>query len=95
MHWLVCFDIQDDRSRARISRYLEKVGVRVQGSVFEVILRKESHRTRLIKSLQAILARCEEPGADIRFYKMNEQTIAQSHTLEGKAVMQFPKSIVL
>jgi CRISPR-associated protein Cas2 len=95
MHWLVCFDIQDDRSRSRISRYLEKVGVRVQGSVFEVILRKESQRTSLIKALKKILAQCEDPGADIRFYRMNEQTIAASHTLEGKAVMQFPKSIVL
>jgi CRISPR-associated protein Cas2 len=95
MYWLVCFDIQDDRTRSRISRYLEKVGVRVQGSVFEVVLRKESQRTRLIKSLKGILAQCEEAGADIRFYRMNEQTIAASHTLEDKPVMQFPHSIVL
>ncbi len=95
MHWLICFDIQHDPTRARVSRYLEKVGVRVQGSVFEVVLRKESHRNRLIKSLKAIIARCEDAGADIRFYRMNEQTIAMSHTLEGKAVMQFPSSIVV
>ncbi|MCI4412055.1 MAG: CRISPR-associated endonuclease Cas2 [Thiotrichales bacterium] len=95
MHWLVCFDIQHDRTRSRVSRYLEKVGVRVQGSVFEVILRKESQRNRLIKSLQGIIAQCEEPGADIRFYRMNDQTIAMSHTLDGKPVMQYPKAIVL
>lgn len=95
MYWIVCFDIQHDLTRARVSRYLEKVGRRVQGSVFEVVLRKESQRTRLIKSLQSILARSENPGADIRFYRMNEQTIAASHTLEGQPVMHFPKSIVL
>ncbi len=95
MYWLICFDIQDDRTRTRVSRYLEKVGVRVQGSVFEVVLRKESQRNRLIKSLQRIIADCEEPGADIRFYRMNEQTIAMSHTLEGKMVMRFPKSVIL
>lgn len=95
MFWLVCFDIQDDRTRNRISRYLERVGVRVQGSVFEVVLRSEGQKSRLQRSLKKILARCDEPGADIRFYYFNEQTIALSHTLEAKPVMQFAQSIVV
>ena len=41
MYWLVCFDIQHDKARTRVSRYLEKVGTRVQGSVFEVVLRRK------------------------------------------------------
>jgi CRISPR-associated endonuclease Cas2 len=40
MYWLICFDIEHDKTRNRVSRYLDKVGVRVQGSVFEVVLRK-------------------------------------------------------
>jgi CRISPR-associated endonuclease Cas2 len=95
MHWLVCFDVQDDRTRSRISRYLETVGVRVQGSVFEVVLRKESHKNRLVKALRKIISECDEAGADVRFYRMNAQTIAMSHTLENAPVMQFPKSIVI
>jgi len=95
MYWLICFDIEHDKTRNRVSRYLDKVGVRVQGSVFEVVLRKESQRTSLIKALNKIVAQSNEAGADIRFYKLNEQTIAASHTLEGKAIMQFPSSILL
>jgi CRISPR-associated endonuclease Cas2 len=95
MYWLICFDIEHDKTRNRISRYLEKVGVRVQGSVFEVVLRKESQRNSLMKALKKIVAQNEDAGADIRFYKLNEQTIAASHTLEGKAIMQFPASVVL
>ena len=95
MHWLVCFDIQHDKARTRVSRYLEKVGTRVQGSVFEVVLRKESQKTRLMKALSKIIDTYEDAGADIRFYKMNPQTIAASHTLLGNNVMQFPMSIVV
>lgn len=62
MHWLVCFDVQDDRTRTRISRYLETVGRRVQGSVFEVVLRKESHKNRLVKALRKIISECDEAG---------------------------------
>lgn len=95
MYWLICFDIDHDKVRNRISRYLEKVGKRVQGSVFEVVLRKESQRTRLMKALQKIIDQYDDVNADIRFYKMNLQTIQASHTLTGQKIMQFPASIVL
>jgi CRISPR-associated endonuclease Cas2 len=95
MYWLICFDIEHDKARTRISRYLEKVGKRVQGSVFEVVLPKESQRTRLIHALQKILDHYQNPGADIRFYRMNPQTIQASHTLSGRAVMEFPASMIV
>lgn len=95
MYWLICFDIEHDKARTRVSRYLEKVGVRVQGSVFEVVLRKESQRTKLINALKKIIDQYEDAGANIRFYRMNTQTIQASHTLSGGTVMQFPASIVL
>ena len=48
-----------------------------------------------MKALSKIIDTYEDAGADIRFYKMNPQTIAASHTLLGNNVMQFPMSIVL
>lgn len=35
MFWLVCFDIVDDRTRARVVKVLQGYGRRVQKSVFE------------------------------------------------------------
>jgi CRISPR-associated endonuclease Cas2 len=95
MYWLICFDIEHDKARTRISRYLEKVGTRVQGSVFEVVLRKESQRTRLLAALQKIIDQYDDAGANIRFYRMTPQTIQASHTLSGGKVMQFPASMIL
>lgn len=36
--YVVAYDIADDRRRAKIARYLEAMGGRVQGSVFEAYL---------------------------------------------------------
>lgn len=38
MRWIICYDVTDDRRRREVSRLLEAVGDRVQGSVFEALL---------------------------------------------------------
>lgn len=35
--WLLCYDVADDRRRARLAAFLERSGERVQESVFEVL----------------------------------------------------------
>ncbi|RVT47834.1 CRISPR-associated endonuclease Cas2 [Rheinheimera sediminis] len=38
MHWLVCFDISDDKRRRKVVKLLQQHGERVQFSVFELRL---------------------------------------------------------
>ena len=35
--WVISYDISDDRRRARLARFLEARGIRVQWSVFELV----------------------------------------------------------
>jgi CRISPR-associated endonuclease Cas2 len=44
MTWIVAYDIEDNRIRNRLSRYLSKKGVRLQKSVF--VIEIESHKYR-------------------------------------------------
>lgn len=37
-HWLVAFDITDNRTRTKLVKMLEKYGERVQYSVFEIVI---------------------------------------------------------
>jgi len=36
--YLIAYDISKNRTRAKLARYLESLGARVQGSVFEIYL---------------------------------------------------------
>lgn len=44
MLYVISYDIEDDRRRNRIARYLEALGQRVQYSVFECELTPAQHR---------------------------------------------------
>lgn len=63
---LVCYDIIDDRRRAKVARMLEGYGERVQKSVFECYLdpRREAE-------LRRELARLADAACDrVRFYTL-------------------------
>jgi CRISPR-associated protein Cas2 len=65
--YLICYDIVDDSRRQRVSKLLETYGLRVQKSVFEVILedwKYEKLEQRLLKLLH--------PTEDqLRFYPLS------------------------
>lgn len=68
MFYLICYDIVDDRRRARVARLLEAYGVRIQKSVFESVLdpaQYEKLQTRLLN----LLDRRED---QLRFYPLSE-----------------------
>jgi CRISPR-associated protein Cas2 len=52
-HYVICYDVTDDKRRYRIDRVLQGYGERIQLSVFECCLNQsELHRLRLsLKSL--------------------------------------------
>lgn len=54
MTYLVAYDIEDHRVRARLARHLEKCGVRLQKSVFAVRLERYRYKG-FIRQLQHIV----------------------------------------
>ena len=66
MRYVVAYDIEEDRVRLRISKLLERYGVRVQKSVFECELEEETLQ-HLKRRLQQELSRA--PGGDVRVYR--------------------------
>ncbi|QQP92185.1 CRISPR-associated endonuclease Cas2 [Skermanella sp. TT6] len=52
--YIVCYDIIHDRRRARVAECLEGWGVRVQKSVFEVVLEKQ-HLAVMIRQLGRLM----------------------------------------
>lgn len=64
MLWLICYDIQDDRTRQRAAQSLLRYGERVQRSVYECHL-----NTRELDALQRELESIIDRTADrVRFY---------------------------
>ncbi len=53
IHWVVAYDIPDDRRRTRLAKALEGFGDRVQGSVFEVLLADDRQLEQLKMALSA------------------------------------------
>lgn len=64
--YLICYDITNDRLRARIAAVLEEHGTRVQGSVFELWLSHGQAR-RLGDRLGNML----ESGDSLRLYPLS------------------------
>ena len=73
---VVCYDITNNRLRTRISADLEELGVRVQGSVFEIWMSAAQAR-RLGERLGKLI----DKGDSLRFYPVPRVGLraAQSH----------------
>lgn len=78
MLYVICYDIADDRRRARIATVLERAGVRVQESVFEVRASSDG-----LEALLARLDRLRAPGDSVRAYALTEDGRRASRALGG------------
>lgn len=94
-HYLICFDIQDDKVRARLSRLLEKVGQRVQGSVFECSFKTPDRKAALELKIKQILKKSPLEERNVRFYNLNKDTIKMSHDIHGNPIAQLPAFVIL
>lgn len=94
-HYLICFDISHDKTRTRVSKLLEKYGLRVQESVFECLFKTETKKQALERKLQTILSESPEPETNIRFYYFNKDTVKYCHDIDQKTIMQKPAFVVL
>ncbi len=92
--WLICFDIEDDRTRRRVARLLEKKGVRVQKSVFECRFRTPERKDRLVRQLQRLLENSPEANPNIRFYRLDRDALAASHDINERPLPQ-PGGVII
>lgn len=92
-NWIICYDIEDDKERTRIYKCLLKYGTPIQKSVFEVCFpdKKILLQEEMIDQLKTIAG--EE--ANIRFYNLTKQGLANSWSLNGSTIMEKPGAIIL
>ena len=93
--WLICFDIEDDKTRRRVSRLLEKWGIRVQKSVFECRFKTPDRKKILMRQLVAVLTDSPEKHPNIRFYPLSRDTWKQAHDIHGQPLPQPGQYILL
>lgn len=94
-HYIVCFDVQDDKTRVKLSRLLEKYGARVQGSVFEIVFKNNDRKKALEYKIQNLIVQSEYEEVNIRFYNLNKDTIKHCHDIQGNQIAQPPAVVVL
>jgi CRISPR-associated protein Cas2 len=67
MFYVICYDIVEDNRRQRIAKLLSTYGMRVQQSVFEVVLQEKEYE-QLQRRLHKLLDRGED---QVRFYPLS------------------------
>lgn len=73
MYILVSYDIVEDTTRNKVSRFLKDFGTRVQKSVFECDL-KEEQFVRMQKGLQRLIDKREDR---VRYYPLCKQCVGR------------------
>lgn len=77
MHWVISYDIIDDKRRAQLARMLESWGLRVQYSVFECQLSPQE-RKHLAQQLQEYI----DPEEDsLRWYPLCNHCLGKARHL--------------
>lgn len=90
--YLICYDIEDDRERNRVAKCLERYGDRVQYSVFELHLLRPGALVELKDQLRGILSK---PDAEVRFYRLTADAIADCHRLDGTALARRDAVVII
>jgi CRISPR-associated protein Cas2 len=87
----ICYDIPDDRRRARIAAILSDFGRRVQRSVFEADLDE-----RALHRLLQRLSRAQDDATDsIRAYRLCEECRSKIVVLAGPQAYRPPAILVV
>ncbi len=77
-HYVVAYDISDNKRRKKVGDALEAYGKRVNYSVFEIHIKSKSEQNRL----EDILLKLLKPKSDsLRFYSLCQNCIKKSWSL--------------
>lgn len=79
MRYLVVYDIGDNKARGEFSKFLEKFGVRVQLSCFEIEC-DEKELEKIVKKAEELI----DPFADsVIFYPLTANALKQEIEIRG------------
>jgi len=73
MKYVICYDIEDNKIRKKVSELLEGYGVRVNFSVFEADLKRDEV-IFLLKEIKKIVSKSDS----VRFYHLCKNCIEKS-----------------
>ena len=76
MYLLITYDIADTKKRTKLSDLLEKHGVRVNYSVFELDI-----SAKKLNGLIEEMRRYTDKQDSLRIYRFNKETIAKSYEI--------------
>lgn len=85
-YWLISYDISDSKKLRKVSKILEKYGVRVQYSFFEVYC-SDSEIEKIKKDIESIVGNneniifqsfCIKDWKKVKKYGINVSTVTQS-----------------
>ncbi|MGH3342756.1 MAG: CRISPR-associated endonuclease Cas2 [Carbonactinosporaceae bacterium] len=83
MHYLIAYDIADDRRRDDVATVLSGYGPRVQLSVFECDLRSRREAALLRTRLRALI----DPAEDqVRMYPLDDRAIRATVVLGARVI---------
>ena len=90
--FLIAYDLSDDRLRQKVSRRLERDGMRVQESVFEVFVKTDAAFERLRRDLEKLLG--DPIAGQLRWYGLNQDGLARAGAL-GTEPPAMPPAVIV
>jgi CRISPR-associated protein Cas2 len=88
--YLAAYDITDDKRRAKVAKYMESIGERVQGSVFEVYLTPEELE-KLVKKAGKMIKTSQD---SLRIYQLCESCRGKIRAI-GQGKVTPPPGVVI
>ena len=85
MFYLIVYDIPDDKRRLQIDKVLSAYGVRVNLSVFELILKNDTEYKKMVLTLKEMMKYADD---SVRIYPLDKITVVKSEEL-GKRRQPF------
>ena len=91
MHWVVCYDIVDDKKRRKVAETLQNVGTRIQYSVFECEL-LPGQEIELSKKLQLLI---NEEEDSIMLFMQCSRCAKQMKSLGRNMIITMPPPVII
>jgi len=100
MHYVICYDLENDRLRGKTAKALERHGcTRVQRSVFVAPNMDKKQLLRLQADLQRLLAGRHAPGDSLLVVPLRDEHVAEIRAIGDNNIFteleNFPLKIIL
>ncbi len=91
MRYVIAYDVTDNARRARVAKLLERVGERVQGSVFEADL-----SDKVLERLAAQINKMVDVNEDgVRFYRLCADCAREVKIIGQSKIVREPTLVIV